>query len=254
MPGKGAPAHSIRPIKTTLLASALMVTAAASTIAADQDRVSFKMVVPKGASACLPNAQAQVQIASSGDSEELSLFATGLPPNTSFDLFVIQVPTAPFGLSWYQGDVNTGDEGNAFQHFRGRFSIETFIVGSGVAPAPVVFTGAFSDGSTNPIQTYHLGLWFNSPTDAVKAGCPGAVTPLNGEHKCRHSGVKYSELFHRQGTVAAAPAVAGRSRMLRGDVSIVLCLGKPSALHLVTEGVDAKRSSAPHTARKGPTV
>ena len=102
MPGKGAPAHSIRPIKTTLLASALMVTAAASTIAADQDRVSFKMVVPKGASACLPNAQAQVQIASSGDSEELSLFATGLPPNTSFDLFVIQVPTAPFGLSWYQ--------------------------------------------------------------------------------------------------------------------------------------------------------
>jgi hypothetical protein len=144
------------------------------------------MVVSKGASACLPNAQAEVHIASSGDAEELFLFATGLPPNTGFDLFVIQVPTAPFGLSWYQGDVNTDDKGNAFQHFRGRFSIETFIVAPGVAPAPIVFTGPFPDASvnpaTNPVQTYHLGLWFNSPSDAQKAGCPNAVTPFNGEH------------------------------------------------------------------------
>jgi hypothetical protein len=29
---------------------------------------------------------------------------------------------------------------------------------------------------------YHLGLWFNSPADAQKATCPGAVTPFNGEH------------------------------------------------------------------------
>jgi hypothetical protein len=29
---------------------------------------------------------------------------------------------------------------------------------------------------------YHLGLWFNSPTDAAAAGCPNTVTPFNGEH------------------------------------------------------------------------
>jgi hypothetical protein len=29
---------------------------------------------------------------------------------------------------------------------------------------------------------YHLGLWFNSPSDALKAGCSGNVTPFNGEH------------------------------------------------------------------------
>jgi hypothetical protein len=34
----------------------------------------------------------------------------------------------------------------------------------------------------NPIQMYHLGLWFNSPADAVKASCAGTVTPFNGEH------------------------------------------------------------------------
>ena len=32
------------------------------------------------------------------------------------------------------------------------------------------------------MHTFHLGLWFNSPADAVAAGCPGATTPFNGEH------------------------------------------------------------------------
>ena len=35
----------------------------------------------------------------------------GLPPNTDFDFFVIQVPNAPFGLSWYQGDIETNKDG-----------------------------------------------------------------------------------------------------------------------------------------------
>jgi hypothetical protein len=116
----------------------------------------------------------------------MSIVATGLPPNTDFDFFVIQVPKAPFGLSWYQGDVRSDADGDAVQHFRGRFSIETFIVAPGSAPAPVVFTGPFQDASVNPsfnpIQTYHLGLWFNSPTDAQHVGCPNAMTPFNGEH------------------------------------------------------------------------
>lgn len=44
----------------------------------------------------------------------------------------------------------------------------------------------FPDGTpgpaTEPIHTYHLGLWFNSPQDAQKAGGPGTVTRFNGEH------------------------------------------------------------------------
>ena len=63
----------------------------------------------------------------------MTIHASGLPANTGFD-FVIQVPNAPFGLSWYLGDVQTDDDGEAIQHFRGRFSIETFIVAPGVAP------------------------------------------------------------------------------------------------------------------------
>jgi hypothetical protein len=89
-------------------------------------------------------------------------------------------------MAWYQGDIATDQNGNGNGTFIGRFNIETFAVAVGSAPAPVVFSGPFPDASmnpaTNPIQMYHLGLWFNSPTDAQIAGCPGAVTPFNGEH------------------------------------------------------------------------
>ena len=36
--------------------------------------------------------------------------------------------------------------------------------------------------SFNLIQMYHLGLRFDSPTDAQAAGCPATVTPFNEEH------------------------------------------------------------------------
>jgi hypothetical protein len=174
-------------LKTGVISSALMVMAAGTTSAADEDHISFKMVVSKGASACLPDARAKVRIISHGTAEDMFIEATGLPPNTGFDFFVIQVPNAPFGLSWYQGDLQSDDDGEAVQHFRGRFNIETFIVAPGVAPAPLVFNDppfpdAAQNPATGPVQTYHLGLWFNSPTDAQKAGCPNTVTPFNGEH------------------------------------------------------------------------
>ena len=169
--------------------SALIMTTTGGAFAATSStppQISFDMVVSKGAAACLPKAEAEVKVISDGGAEDMFISATGLPPDTDFDFFVIQVPNAPFGLSWYQGDLRSNADGDAVQHFRGRFSIETFIVAPGVAPAPVVFNGPFPDAARNPatgpIQTYHLGLWFNSPADAQNAGCPNAVTPFNGEH------------------------------------------------------------------------
>jgi hypothetical protein len=169
--------------------SALIMTTTGGAFAATSStppQISFDMVVSKGAAACLPKAEAEVKVISNGGAEDMFISATGLPPDTDFDFFVIQVPNAPFGLSWYQGDLRSNADGDAVQHFRGRFSIETFIVAPSVAPAPVVFNGPFPDAARNPatgpIQTYHLGLWFNSPADAQNAGCPNAVTPFNGEH------------------------------------------------------------------------
>src|SRR5215475_2606689 len=135
---------------------------------------------------CLANASAAVRIQSLGPVEVMTVVVRGLPANTDFDFFVIQVPNGPFGLSWYQGDIETHAGGTGVGVFIGRFNIETFIVAPGSQPAPVVHNNAFPDASTNPItapvHTFHLGLWFNDPADAVKAGCPGTVTPFNGEH------------------------------------------------------------------------
>jgi len=153
--------------------------------------VSFKLVRSKGLAAfpnAVPNARANVTIHSVGPVEIMTVNVAGLPPNTDFDFFVIQVPNAPFGLSWYQGDIETDRNGKGSRQFIGRFSIETFIVAPGTAPARFVFNNPpFQDATSNnaqplPVQTYHLGLWFNNPADAVKAGAPGTVTPFNGEH------------------------------------------------------------------------
>ena len=136
--------------------------------------------------ACVPDASGTVTIVPGGPVEVMNVRVTGLPPDTDFDFFVIQQPNGPFGMSWYQGDIDTNDSGVGSAQFIGRFSIETFVVAPGSVPAPLTFDNAFQSVSPNPatgpIQMYHLGLWFNSPTDAGNAGCPTAVTPFNGEH------------------------------------------------------------------------
>lgn len=176
-----------RRLITLAAPAALALFTVVSPLLADKDdSVQFKMVVSAGAAACLPNAAATVSIRPYGPVEIMDVTVEGLPPNTDFDYFVIQVPKAPFGVAWYQGDIQTDKKGRGRQQFIGRFSIETFAFAQGPAPAPVVFNGPFPDASSNPpfnpIQMYHLGLWFNNPADAQNAGCPATVTAFNGTH------------------------------------------------------------------------
>jgi hypothetical protein len=136
------------------------------------------------AATCAPDARAHVSVERKGGVEEMTLRVAGLPAGTGLDLFVVQVPHKPFGLSWYQGDVTTDEHGRARQKFLGRFNEETFIVAPGAQPAPVLHPeDAAANPATAPVHEFHLGLWFDSPQDAVKAGCPADVTPFNGEHR-----------------------------------------------------------------------
>ena len=149
--------------------------------------ISFEMVPSAGAKTCLPKATAHVVDATLGPVEELTVVVAGLPANTAFKFFSTQVPNAPFGLSWYNGTIETDDRGVGVGNFVGRFSEGSFIVSPDVAPAPRPFPkGPFPDAGkgvkTGPVQIYHLGLWFASPADAAKAGCANTVTPFNGEH------------------------------------------------------------------------
>jgi hypothetical protein len=167
-------------------ALALLWTAHPLAAADDDYSASFKMVVSAGAKTCLPNATATVSIRPAGSVDIMDVTVDGLPPNTDFDFFVLQVPKSPFGVAWYQGDIVTDKKGRGHQTFVGRFNIETFTVATGPAPAPVVFNGPFPDANVNPpfnpIQMYHLGLWFDTTQAASAATCPATVTPFNGEH------------------------------------------------------------------------
>src|SRR6266550_3049820 len=177
-------------MKNTLLA---VVIAAASgltglapqAIAAQGDSITFNVKVSAGASACLAtNASGRVTISDLGLVQNMHVEVFHLPPKTEFATFVLQVPKSPFGLAWYQGDILTNAEGKGVGDFAGIFSKETFILAPGVAPAPKVFPdNATSNPATPPVQIYHMGMWFADSADAVNAGCPGGVTPFDGDHQ-----------------------------------------------------------------------
>jgi hypothetical protein len=172
----------------------VLITASVAALASVQAQAAptnaiFAMTVSAGAKTCLPNAQGMVTDHTFGDFENMEVVVSGLPGNTHFDFFILQVPTAPFGVAWYMGDITTGPGGFGVGNFVGRFSSETFIISPGVAPTvnefpdPPAFVPEAKTGiTTNPIQMYHLGLWFDSAADAATAGCPATHTPFNGEH------------------------------------------------------------------------
>jgi hypothetical protein len=178
-----------------LLAVAGVFFGASTPLAAESPRHSesneleFDMVVSGGARACLPDARGHVELENAGPQQRLSVEVEGLPPNTTFTLFVLQVPTAPFAMSWYQGDIATDKHGRGREKFFGIFSDETFAFAPAVRTAPQTHPGvdAGSNPATAPVHTYHLGIWFDDPADAGLAGCPATVTPFNGDH---HAGIQ----------------------------------------------------------------
>jgi hypothetical protein len=137
---------------------------------------------------CLPDAQGKIEIFKAGPVEKMTVSVQGMPKNKEFDVFVIQAPDNPFGLTWYQGDIETDKNGKGSQQYVGRFSIETFIVGVGTTAAPVVHHSPIADAAANnaqnaPVHTFHVGVWFNSVQDQVDAGCGSdPPTPFNGDH------------------------------------------------------------------------
>lgn len=153
--------------------------------AATAQAFEFDMV-RSGPAGCAANAKAHVKLVGQGFAEKMTVSVSGVPANTGMDLFVIQVPKAKFGLSWYVGDLQADSTGKVSKTFVGRFNKETFAVAPGVqnAPTPDGSKDASSNPAFKPIHTFHVGIWFNSNADAVRAGCPQASppTPFNGDH------------------------------------------------------------------------
>jgi hypothetical protein len=151
-------------------------------------------MVPSSAAiqTCLPGASGSVTLKNTKVNQIMTVKVTGLAPNTGYDLFVTQVPHAPFGVSWYQSDLETDARGNGEATVRGIFNEETF----SISPDSVTTFGRENATQTSPafgaVNQYHLGLWFNDPQVPFDLGCePTAsapvVTPFNGE---QHAGIQ----------------------------------------------------------------
>ena len=103
-------------------------------------------------------------------------------PKLAFDMFTVQRSNllsdgspdpnfTTFGLAWYQSDLHADSGGNF------KASIKTILLDQ-------IF-GFDPDASLTPINTFHVGFWFNDPNDANTNGCKFDVshpTPFNGEH------------------------------------------------------------------------
>lgn len=156
--------------------------------AAKHPDLTFKLLRSAGSvtAGCLTGVKATVSVTLGEPVDTMVVNATGLPKNTGFDVFIIQVPNAPFGLSWYQGDLHSNSHGVAHAEYKGRFSQETFVVAPGAAVAPVVHNTPTADAATNPatapVHMFHVGVWFNSAAKSAAAGCANVVTPFNGDH------------------------------------------------------------------------
>jgi hypothetical protein len=176
-------------------AVAVAISVAVTTSAtATNSTFSFKLQPSSAAiSTCLRNATGHVTVTTGDLNDVMKVTIQGMPHNTGFDLFVIQQPAAPFGVSWYQTDIHSGSTGTGTATVRGVFDSETFSVSPGG-------TATFA-----PTHQYHLGLWFNNPQVPFNLGCePGAtapaVTPFNGN---QHAGIQV--LNTAQFPVAAGP-------------------------------------------------
>jgi hypothetical protein len=124
---------------------------------------------------------ASVDVEKGNLNDRLTLHLHNIKPNLQFDLFTVQrstldaqgkpiSPAPSFGLAWYQSDVQADDDGS------GRVKIQTIL-------ADQIFGVNVDESPPNPINTFHVGFWFNNPNDAAQCGFDVTKpTPFNGEH------------------------------------------------------------------------
>jgi len=130
-----------------------------------------------------PTPTAHVTVVRGKFADTLTIEGTNFKPKLAFDMFTVQrsnlLPNGNpdpaftnFGLAWYQSDLQANGQGSF------KTTIKTILLDQ-------IF-GFDPDASLTPINTLHVGFWFNDPNDANVNGCTFDVTkptPFNGEHK-----------------------------------------------------------------------
>ena len=153
---------------------------------------------------------AQVIVQRGTDNDVLILRAQHIKPNLDFDLFTIQNSNllangeinpnfTNFGLAWYQSDLQADSNGNV------DIAIKTILLDQifGFDPA----------ASLPPTNTFHVGFWFNKPSDAEACGFDVTKpTPFNGQHKAGPNAmISLPNAETQLGPLCTAPLKRGNS-------------------------------------------
>src|SRR5207302_137577 len=122
---------------------------------------------PSGVKKAFPQATGVVTIIEGNP--EVSLFDTvtvdveGMPADTTFTIFFIELANKPFGHVQYVADLHTRDDGS------GEASFQAITLVAFAADNRTPTTSQDQSGEASGIQLEHLGMWFSSLQDAQKA-------------------------------------------------------------------------------------
>ncbi len=140
-----------------------------SLAAANAEPFGFNLVPASDAiAACLPNAMARVTVFPREDIrgvDTLELRAHGLRPNTTFAVFLTEMPVPPFGAVQYIGDFTTNAAGT------GRVRVDAII--------DEAF--AFNNITGIRIDLNHVVFWFADPADDEDCVPGSGPTPFDGD-------------------------------------------------------------------------
>ena len=173
-------------IRIAFLASVGLATGAQNMMA-QASEAEFDLTPNPKTAACLgvpngPTPTAHVTVKRGPLADTLTIVADNIRPHLAFDMFTVQrsnlkangtvdTTVKNFGMAWYQTDL----QANASGHFQA--SIHTILLDQ-------IFGFDPDQSNPSPINTFHVGFWFNDPADAAACGFDVTKpTPFNGEHK-----------------------------------------------------------------------
>lgn len=129
-----------------------------------EDLIQFNLVPADAIAACFPEATVKVKVLPAVDelgTDTLMLTGKRLPLNTTFAVFLTELPVAPFGATQFIARITTNAGGKASVEVRATIK-DAFIT------QPI-------NGQRVRTDLNHMVLWFASPGDAEDCFAPNPV-------------------------------------------------------------------------------
>lgn len=170
----------------SFLALAGMLATALTGVAQRASQIQFNLHPDPTMTACITDGSgrqpfASVTVTRGNLLDTMNVSLHNVKPGLAFDVFTVERSkllsngqvdpgfSGKFGLAWYQSDLETNGQGGGATQVKSILLDQIF--------------GFDADTSLGPINTFHVGAWFNNPNDAAPCGFdPTKPTPFNGEH------------------------------------------------------------------------